>query len=293
MQRLLLLTVLGLFINSTLLAHETILRPFDHKVDVDEIFDVAVFTGNFDRSVYPMTEASIEELELHTNKETTEVSPSDWKRMSAGSKWWIFKQKVVGKLGGIDQRDVSLFNMSINSAGSAILAVDFERERVALGLEEYQTYLDTEAFDDLSLKEYGFTEPDDIIVEAYTKIGKTIIQVGDRVTDNVIKPVGQRIELIPLKHPYSIKKGDTMEIQVLHLGKPLPDQSIVVSLEPGAFKDSMDKLKVYKSDDKGTVSFPITKTGTWWANTIFIEPAPTEDGLDFTSLWGSLTFEIN
>jgi len=293
MQRLLLFITLGLLTISKLAAHETFLRPLEHKVNADQTFNVAVFTGNFDRSVFPLYDHSIDELELHSSAGSSDVDPMDWERVTSGSKWWVFKQKVVGKLGGIDQRDVSLFKMSVNKPGSVVLAIDFERERIAMDLLKFKTYLDTEAFDDIPLSDYGFEKPEDIILEGYTKIAKTIIQVGDTVTENVTKPVGQRIELVPLKHPYKTKKGGSMDIQVLHLGSPLPDQSIVVSWEPGAFEDSMDQLKVYKSDEKGVISFPIKKSGTWWANTIFIEPALNEEDLDFVSLWGSLTFEIN
>ncbi len=293
MQRLQLLILMSLLITSKLVAHETFLRPLEHKVKVDQSFNVAVFTGNFDRSVFPMPEHSIDELELHTSAGSSTIDPIDWQRITSGSKWWVFKQKVVGKLGGIDQRDASLFKMSVQKPGSVVLAIDFERERIGMELEKYQTYLDTEAHDDTSLQEYGFSEPDDIIVEGYTKIGKAIIQVGDSITENVTQPVGQRIELVPLNHPQKVKKGGNMKLQVLHLGTPLPGQSISVSWEPGAFKDSMDQLQVYKSDQDGIISFPIQKAGIWWANTIYLEPAHDEDDLDFVSLWGSLTFEIN
>ena len=276
-----------------LVAHDTLLRPESHLTKPNKPFEVAVFTGDFDRSVYPLGEERVEDLSVHTEAAKMEVEPINWQRLMGGSKFWQFKQRVVGKLGGIDQRDASLFEMSIEKAGSVVLAVDFEQERIALELDKYQTYLDEEAYDDLNLAEHGFTEPEDIIVEAYTKIGKTIIQVGDSITDNVTKPVGQRIELVPLSHPAKLQKGQSLSIQVFYSGKPLAHQSIVVGYEPGAFKNSLDFKQVYKSDQEGIIQVPLNHAGIWWANTIFIEEAPADEGLDFISWWGSLTFEIN
>ncbi|QXD25922.1 DUF4198 domain-containing protein [Opitutia bacterium ISCC 51] len=286
------LLFVSIWINS-LQAHETFLRPDKHKIEPGEALGMTVVTGTFDRSVFPQPITTVDKLKYHSANGTYDVDYSDWNSTNSTSKIWRFKERVASKLGGTDLRDTSSFSFTPQNAGTLIVGIDFKQERIAQDYEAFNKYITTEAHSDLSAEVLGFNEPSDIIVEGYTKIAKTIIQVGDEYTENVTQPIGQRIEIVPLMHPSRTKKGDTLKLQALHLGIPLQNQSILVSRKPGALKKSMDLITVYKTNDAGIIEFPVTDSGIWWANTIFLEPTSENQDLNVLSLWGSLTFEIN
>ena len=292
MRRLTLIALISLFSGGLLQGHETFLRPESHTQIPGKAFEVVVFTGNFDRSVFPMNEASIETLELHSLGNNSSISTSDWKTINSGSKFWGTKQRVTAKLGGTDLRDTASFTLTIKKAGTHLIGVEFSQARIALDVPKFNKYLEGEAYLDLDIAELGFTDPSDVIVEGYTKIAKTIVQVGDVITENATKPIGHIVEIVPLVNPSKVKIGNTLDLQILHKGLPIADQSVVIGWKPGAFKRSMDTIVVYKSNNEGVISLPITQSGIWWANFILIKHTPENEELDFASLWSSLTFNI-
>ena len=141
-------------------------------------------------------------------------------------------------------------------------------------------------------KHWVLTNPTDVIKERYTKFAKTIVQVGKTISDNVTKPVGHRVEIVPTQNPAQTKKGGTLTFLILMNGDPLPDQNVVFGREPGAFKNPEDTILVIKSDSQGMLNLPITHEGLWWVHFINIQPADEDDEMDFVSLWSSLTFRI-
>lgn len=53
-------------------------------------------------------------------------------------------------------------------------------------------------------------------------------------SDNVTKPVGMKLEIVPLKNPLSLKQGEILQVKVLYEGKPLADAVV----ETGNHKDA-------------------------------------------------------
>jgi len=57
------------------------------------------------------------------------------------------------------------------------------------------------------------------------KLAKTIVKWQDFMS----KPVGQRIEIVPLKNPSKLKEGDTLPVMLYYEGKPVPAKGARVS----------------------------------------------------------------
>lgn len=273
-------------------AHETLLRPPSHNLDVGDFIRIAVFVGNFDRSVYAIGEDRVVQLNLHTDNGHSAIPTKGWELVHSGTKLWETRQRVAAKLGGTDLRDSASFPFTVKKEGTHVIGLECLSSRVALELPKFQKYLDTEAYKDVDMAALGFTEDSDIVLEKFQKLAKTIIQVGDSVTDNVTQPIGLSVEIVPMSNPSRLKKGDKLDLKILHQGNPLEGQSVVVGWKPGAFKQSMDTVVVYKTDVDGIVTIPLDRTGIWWANFILLEPTEEHEELDFESLWSSLTFQI-
>ncbi|MHB9073148.1 MAG: DUF4198 domain-containing protein [Desulfobaccales bacterium] len=79
------------------------------------------------------------------------------------------------------------------------------------------------------------------------KYSKGLWQWSDRFD----KPLGVKMELVPLKNPLALKVGDNLPLQVLYEGKPLAG----VAVRGEGAKDGA------KTDQNGQVEVPITKSG--------------------------------
>lgn len=66
------------------------------------------------------------------------------------------------------------------------------------------------------------------------------------------KPLGTKMEVVPLSNPLALKTGENLEVQVLLDGQPLPNASINIK---GLHKE------ITKTDKNGIASIPIGKAG--------------------------------
>jgi uncharacterized GH25 family protein len=110
------------------------------------------------------------------------------------------------------------------------------------------------------------------------KYGKSIIVVGQG-TDIVSRPLGQRIEIIPLKNPVDIKSGGALPVRIFFEGKPL--STYVYGTYAGYHSETEPFPVVAKSDADGLAHVPINQPGTWMVL--------ANHKVDFSA---SLTFQI-
>ncbi|MCZ6673574.1 MAG: DUF4198 domain-containing protein [Verrucomicrobia bacterium] len=273
--------------------HDLFLRPEAYRIDPKDAVKILVFDGTFDESVYPVPRGSVDKLEMSGSHDRITLPIDSWERVRSGSKIWRATQKTAGILGGTNLTHTSSFVVTPSTEGSHTIVLTLYEFRVALSLEDFTGYLRGEAANEMDLSIYGFSNPTESIKERFTKVAKTIVHVGDKLSDDVTKPLGLLVEIVPMSNPGTAKKGDTLEFQILEEGKPLINQSVVVGRKMGFFKDSDSSKIVLHSNDKGIVSLPITHPGVWWLKFILLQPAPEDDAMDFFSRWSSLTFEVN
>lgn len=92
------------------------------------------------------------------------------------------------------------------------------------------------------------------------KYAKTLIQVGNRI-DQILKPIGHRIELVPLTHPGAIKPGDSFPVKVFYKGKPL--STFVYGTYEGFRSEDEPFACTVKSDEQGIARIKIEREGRW------------------------------
>lgn len=119
--------------------------------------------------------------------------------------------------------------------------------------------------------------------EMYAKFAKTYVVAG-APTPVFAKPLGMKIEIVPLADPANLKPGDTLPIEVLYNGKPLANAQVEIAstakLEPAGRTGTNGRL---------IVRIPIA--GKFRLHTIAMDRVsqPTHD---WESNWASLTFEV-
>jgi hypothetical protein len=277
----------------SLLGHDLFLRPETYRSNPDTLVNILVFNGSFDESVSTLQPGSVQKTEMRGPLKQEKLDTSSWESVEAGSKLWRASQQTAGLLGGTNLKHTSSFSMTPGDQGSYVIGMTLKAYRIALNQEPFIEYLKTDAYSDIELADYGFDSPSDLVRERYTKLAKTIIQVGDKISDEVTEPLGLLVEIVPMTNPASVHKGEVLQFRLLKGGEPLINQAVVVGRKTGAFADSEESKLIIHSDDKGVLSLPITHRGNWWLKFIHLEAAPEEDTMDFNSLWASLTFEIN
>ena len=273
--------------------HDLFLRPESYQAKPNSSLKILVFNGSFEESVNTLQPGSVDKTEMRGPSKQEILNTSSWESVDAGSKLWRASQETAGILGGTNLRHTSSFAVTPDKPGSYVLGMTLKAYRIALALEPFDEYLKTDAYSDIELADHGFDSSNDQVKERYTKLAKTIIQVGDKISDKVIEPLGLLVEIVPMTNPSLVHKGDVFEFRLLNEGEPLINQAVVVGRKMGAFRSSENSQMVIHSNAEGIVSLPITHPGNWWLKFIHLEAALEEDTMDFISRWASLTFEIN
>jgi uncharacterized GH25 family protein len=110
------------------------------------------------------------------------------------------------------------------------------------------------------------------------KYGKSLIAVGQG-NDIVSRPLGQRMEIVPLKNPSAVRPGEHIPVKISFEGKPL--STYVYATYAGYYSETEPFPVFVKSDGEGVVHVPITQPGIWMV--------VANHKVDFSA---SLTFQI-
>lgn len=92
------------------------------------------------------------------------------------------------------------------------------------------------------------------------KYGKSIIVVG-KGNEIINRPLGHRIEIVPLKNPSEVKPGDSIPVKVLFEGKPLSTH--VYATYAGYYSEDEPFPFFTKSNKKGVAYIRISQPGIW------------------------------
>jgi hypothetical protein len=99
--------------------------------------------------------------------------------------------------------------------------------------------------------------------------------------------LGLELELVPENNPYALALGEKLRVRVEYFGQPLAG-ALVGCQRQGAPEDEVR----LRTDAAGRVAFEIEPARAWLVRTVHMVPAPAASGVDWESLWGSLTFEV-
>ena len=158
----------------------------------------------------------------------------------------------------------------------------------------YALAMDAVSFDDY-LKKEGLEgiralrgKNDTPVSEVYSRYAKSLLAIGGQNSGlDSKKPLGLRLEIVPLSPIYQRARGREVEVQLLYENKPLAGTQIE------AF--SKKKLKarlVQRTDREGRARFALPHAGAWLLNAVHMIPAPTSANADWESFWASFTFEL-
>lgn len=123
------------------------------------------------------------------------------------------------------------------------------------------------------------------------KFGKAVITVETPGGTAFSRVVGHELEIVPLKDPGTLSKGDTLPIKVLFKGRP-------AEMEVKAtYDDYSSKKNVFaetiKTDSRGLGEIKIKKKGKWLVRVGHTEEAKNTRLYDQKMYAATLTFQIH
>ncbi len=175
---------------------------------------------------------------------------------------------------------------SIHEEGTAMIAFNGKNSFIELDAANFNAYLEEDGlYNAIDLRKH-LNETDSIGREYYQRSVKTIVQVGALKTNIYKKQTGLPVDIIPLSHPYQLKNGDSITVQVLFKGEPLSNAKIRTwhKLPTGVTSNS------YSSNSKGEIRFPVTTSGEWMVSCVRMMRLEDNANANWQSYWGSLTW---
>jgi uncharacterized GH25 family protein len=125
--------------------------------------------------------------------------------------------------------------------------------------------------------------------ERYSRCAKSIVQVGlpgAGSQEQVTKPVGLPLEIVPEASPYGIAPAAALPVRVIYAGHPLAGALVkLTKLESDA-----EPFEVRLTDRDGRASFTMPTSGTWLLNVIWTRALPRSEETDFETVFSSLSF---
>lgn len=122
--------------------------------------------------------------------------------------------------------------------------------------------------------------------ELYARRAKTLFQVGDATTTNVLQPIGQTLEIVPLANPFDFDEPDTLRVSVLWRGQPLEGASLMVARGGG----EKGQERVVLTDESGVATFDYDPGSRYLLSVVWGEPAPNDARADYYTIFSSLSF---
>ena len=182
----------------------------------------------------------------------------------------------------------AFMNLTTGGAGTYVVGLSTKSREIALKAADFNEYLKEDGLPDTLEERRKTGELEKDAKERYSKHVKAILQVGDKRTDDFKAVLGYPVELIPQQNPYSLKKGDTMEILCLKDGNPLTGQVVLAGREENGKMIAAPELR---SDKTGNVKLRLEGGGKWYVKFINMTKLDAPN-LNYESKWTSLTFEL-
>ena len=121
--------------------------------------------------------------------------------------------------------------------------------------------------------------------ETYVKLAKTFVRVGGADDRSWAEPVGLALELVPTSDPTRLKAGETLGLDLVWNGHPLPDFAV------GVVPSARAKARLLRTDAEGRLSVTLDQSGSWMLRVTHIRPSEARKG-EWDSAFTTLTLEV-
>ncbi|WP_299194727.1 DUF4198 domain-containing protein [uncultured Erythrobacter sp.] len=217
---------------------------------------------------------------------------------AAANDWGLYWERIAafrlhGPDGASDQQSAvrttqagvtGSAQLSVARPGSYVLAFESNPSRSDLEAERFNRYIENEGLTAIAAHRAATGSGDANGTELYARRAKTLLQVGDVITANVTRPIGQTLEIVPLQNPFALGEGDALDLQVFWRGSPLDGATLSIAPLDGT---GGVETAMTSADGVVRVGAPgktaMLYTVTWGVL------APNESRADYLTIFASLT----
>jgi uncharacterized GH25 family protein len=245
-----------------LAAHDLFLQPASYFVAPGSTLVVRVLNGSFSSSEGAVAKDRLRDIALVTPGGPTRLDTTAWTARG----------------------DTSTLTVRTKESGTYVIGVSVHPRELKLTAKEFNEYLAHDGIPDVLEARRKAGELDRPARERYSKHVKTLVQVGDRRSEQYQSVLGYPAELIPLDNPYTLKSAGTLRVRALVDGEPVPNQLVVAGNQKG--------YRSVRTDSSGVASVQIGSRGGWYVKFIHMQPAVGDTAVDYVSKWATLTFGV-
>ena len=187
--------------------------------------------------------------------------------------------------------DAVALRQQFDNEGFHILGLSLKPRVIALDGTIFDQYLRDEGADDALRARQLQSNARTGVRERYTKYAKTIIEVGAAGQDNqdFLRPIGQRLEIVPLANPTRLQSGNEVAVKVLLDGHPWPNVPITASHEGTQTGEVAFRGR---TNEQGVARWRLTQSGQWFARAHFIRPVNGLVNYEWESFWTTFSFGV-
>lgn len=282
--RSLVLCAAALALASTAWAHEFWIAPAKYRVARGEKVDLPLRNGDG----YPGVTVARDELRTE--------------------RFVVLGPGVTENVPGVDKREPA-GSFTPSTDGIWVAAFRSKPRSIELEATRFEAYLREDGNEHVAKIRAERKETDKVGREIFSRCAKALFLVGDPAKPDAKadakadvkapptpeaapsaghdRVVGLRLEVIPETNPFVVTAGAEMVFRVVYETKALEGGLVVARSQT----DPKHVVKARTAAD-GRVKLTLDRAGEWLVNCVHVIPAPAESGMDWESLWASVTFDL-
>lgn len=190
--------------------------------------------------------------------------------------------------------------LALDSPGTHLIVYDSAPQHIALEAGRFRAYLHDEGLDFVITQREQAGTADQPGRERYRRHIKTLIEVGTEpkavqaLDQTYAKHASQRLEITPLHNPLALALGEALPVKIEFDDKPLGGALVK------AWHKHDGQLVMIRATTsaQGEVVFNLPYAGDWMVSVVHMIPATAsgeagdEEGVDWDSFWGNLSFHM-
>lgn len=234
-----------------------------------------------------------------------EEDPSSWARFRVGhaddeGAWPLLWDRIVSLrtygAGSVIDQQANLQEQTAvweggadirlpGKAGTYVLAMESHHAFSKLPADRFAEYARTEGLSIVLADRTARARTESEGTELYSRRAKALVQVGKAVTDDVTRPIGQTLEIVPERNPYALVPDEPLMVRVFFRGRPLPGAQVDLRTIAPSDKD----IATATTGPDGRAAFTFPKQGVWKIGVVWSVPIQNERA-DYETIFSSLTF---
>lgn len=256
---------LVLLVACSLAAHDTWLVPQQFRVTAGKPVQVALNTSE----AFPTSEAAPAPDRI-----------ASFEAVTANGRAAVTGYRVDGK---------SLVAEVTPGPGTTLVAAVTHPRLIVLKPEQFAEYITAERLEAIVAARQARGETQKDGRERYSKIAKLALCAPKPAGVAFEKPLGLKVEILPLTDPCDLEQGRELEVQVLFDGRPLAHVWVTGGYEG---VHGHDYPVWVRTDADGRAKIALDRKGAWFVRVLHMIPSKDFPDAEWQSWFSTLTFEV-